>query len=143
MNEKSHTDPTITNQIAMTPVRCLEEDETTGTYPSPPKMERKRYRLATDGFFQLNQNQNFPSLFIPTLEKRKVHRSCVEKDHGSNSFNLMPRKTLRFRSTKKVTNESCISHHYDQSWQKNGHEEASSNKDNYFIPISRSLNSEA
>jgi hypothetical protein len=138
MNKES----TSTHQIAMTPVRCLEEDETSGTFhSSPPRMERKRY-LATDGFLQLNQNQNFPSLFIPTLDHRIVHQTGVEKDHDSTSFYLMPRKKLHFRSTRKVTNECCISHHYGQSWQRNGYHEAPMIGDNLFIPIDRNLNSE-
>lgn len=143
MNKESPTQPTRTNQIVMTPVRCLEEDETSGTYPSPPKMERKRYYdLATDGFLQLNQNQNFPSLFIPTLDHRTVHQTDVEKDHDSTSFYLMPRKKLHFRSTRKVTNERCISRHDYQRWQRDEYEEASFNNGNRFIPIGRSLNSE-
>lgn len=142
MNKESITQPK--NQLAMTPVRCLEEDDNTGTYPSsPPKLERKRYHdLATDGFLQLNQNQNFPPLFIPTLDHRTVHQTGVEKDYDSTSFYLMPRKKLHFRSTRKVTNEGCISHHGDQSCQRNGYHETPMIGDNLFIPIDRNLNSE-
>ena len=139
MNKES----TSTTQIAMTPVRCLEDDETSGTYPSPPKMERKRHHdLVPDGFLQLKQNQNFPSLFIPTLDHRTVHQTDVEKDHDSTSFYLMPRKKLHFRSTRKVMNERRISHHDYQRWQRDEYEEASFNNSNRFIPIGRSLNSE-
>lgn len=78
MNKESITQPK--NQLAMTPARCLEEDDNTGTYPSsPPKLERKRYRLATDGFLELNQSQNFPSLLIPTLDIRTFIRQVERK----------------------------------------------------------------